>query len=69
MKQMLMHVAAPSTFAQDGSPACRTGADLQNVTHVLADVTCQRCRISQHFRYAVAQGWKESDEGAADGAQ
>lgn len=67
--QLLMHVAAPNTFAQDGSPACRATSGLKHVTHTLADVTCQRCRSSRHFKYAKSKRWRESDEGAADGSK
>jgi len=68
-KEPQMHLAAPNTFMQDGSPACRPGADTPHVTHTLADVTCQRCHSSRHFKYAKSKGWRESDEGAADGSK
>lgn len=65
-----MHLAAADTFAQDGSPACKRNAwDAPNVTHTLAEITCQLCRKSRHFKYATSKGWKESDEGASHGAQ
>lgn len=60
---MIVHVAAPNTFAQDGRPACATHlSNKRNVTHTLAEVTCKNCLRSSHYRYAVAQGWKESDQ-------
>lgn len=64
-----VHVAAPHTFAQDAVAACATTGKTHPknpiVTHVLADVTCQRCKRSLHFRYAIEKGWKQSDEGEA----
>lgn len=68
-KEQQMHLAAPNTFAQDGSSACRPAADTPRVTHTLADVTCKHCRRSRHFRYAKSKGWRESDQGAADGSK
>ncbi len=64
-----MHVAAPHTFAQDGVAACATTGKTHPknplVTHVLADVTCQRCKRSLHYRYALEKGWTDSDQGEA----